>query len=245
LSFDLYPLEKRLNLPNVAGIAEQAPHKSIDLCGASLVEVKANRVGEMEYFPFVLSHPKCNKTYNFAATTKADADDWINKIKHVCNQQHSLIWNSNGAVIDRLLERKVTMDDVDEQARVQVVKPEETLKDIPSKYQAKIELAVEVLLSSADTTTGWEAFYEKSGVNVKKRQGCVLTVKAETTLPYNLPDIMEILLSSERMKSIESQIHSIKVLKSYSSNTMVVYRQAKQVSSYKNALSTASSGRLL
>ncbi len=57
------------------------PKKSMDLCGCSIVPVKAVKLPEgSEFFPFVISHPKSTKTYKLSCDDKEQAEEWIEKM---------------------------------------------------------------------------------------------------------------------------------------------------------------------
>jgi PH domain len=81
---------------------ELTPHKSIDITGCLIFEVKPNKVADVDYFPFVISNQKSSKVYNLAASTKQDSDDWIMKIREASSKQTST-WNSQGYIFTILI----------------------------------------------------------------------------------------------------------------------------------------------
>jgi hypothetical protein len=60
--------------------------------------------------------------------------------------------SQGGIVIDRLLERKPSPADIEEikDSKIvsKMVSPELTLQDIPPKYRAKVELAVDAMMNA-------------------------------------------------------------------------------------------------
>ena len=59
---------------------DAAPRKSMDVRGCEVSKAKVTKVGDKEYHPFVISHSKSSKTYNLAAPSEAEAEDWIRAI---------------------------------------------------------------------------------------------------------------------------------------------------------------------
>ena len=51
------------------------------MSGCLVDAVKPTKVGESEYYPFLVSHPKSTKCYNLAATSVKEAESWVNAIK--------------------------------------------------------------------------------------------------------------------------------------------------------------------
>jgi hypothetical protein len=59
---------------------DQNPRGTLALTGCTAVAAPTVIVDGVEYFPFLLTHKDSNRPYNLSALTKADADDWIEKI---------------------------------------------------------------------------------------------------------------------------------------------------------------------
>eukprot|EP01035_Chromulina_nebulosa_P018913 gene18913-24717_t len=216
------------------------PKKTMDINGCYLIEVKPNKVGDTEYFPFVISHPKSTKTYNLAALSKNESIDWMNKIKEQSLKTPSMSVAMN-IVADRLLERRIrtvplndesTDDNETNKNGIEIVNPMNTLANIPKKYLSKVEAAVEAILQTFDPNNedSWEVLYDKNGVTAKRKHGNVVTVKAESLiLNQNVSNIFQLILNQEKAKEIDPQIHSTKIIKEFSSHTNIYYRKSKPV----------------
>jgi len=48
----------------------------MELTGCSVIAVKSTTLDGVEYFPFVITHPKSPITYNLSSTSKEAADEW-------------------------------------------------------------------------------------------------------------------------------------------------------------------------
>jgi hypothetical protein len=206
---------------------DDIPKKSIQIFGGSVTVVRSTRVGDIEYHPFVLSHPKSTKTYNFSVDSKELADQWITALKEV------VIRDSPGPManipLDRILKRRPDEDDVKKTCAP--VSPDLTLTHIPEKYALKIEYAVETLvdLVSPQSSTQWKSLFEKNGVIAFKRPGSVVCIRADSLLPLSLLDIFSLLMNDTKQKEIDMSIKSTKRLKSFSENTSLMYTRYKQV----------------
>jgi len=62
------------------------PRKSMDLTGCNVDVIKPTKIGDVEYFPFIVSHPKSAKVYNLAATSSKTAEDWVAAIKKAASR---------------------------------------------------------------------------------------------------------------------------------------------------------------
>lgn len=56
---------------------DPVPRKTLELTGCSVVMVKSTFVDGVEYFPFVITHPKSPINYNLSSDSKAVADSWV------------------------------------------------------------------------------------------------------------------------------------------------------------------------
>lgn len=59
---------------------DPVPRKTLDVSGCSAIAIKSTIVDGVEYFPFVITHPKSPITYNLASVTKTDSDAWLTAI---------------------------------------------------------------------------------------------------------------------------------------------------------------------
>jgi len=208
---------------------DDLPRKSMQIFGCTVKSVHSAKVGDMEYFPFVISHPKSTKTYNLSADSKAAADKWITALKNASANDAPPPVVSSG--VERLLERRPIVDD-DElvDAAYAPVNEELTRKNIPEKYSYKIEKAVEAVvdLSSTDAE-GWTPLFEKSGVTAFKRGGGMVCIRSDSLIPQALIDIFSLLTNESRRKEIDPTLSSCKILKYFSDNTTLEYQRYKQV----------------
>jgi hypothetical protein len=124
-------------------------------------------------------------------------------------------------------------DDKDGGSQDTIVSPETTLENIPSKYAAKVETAVDTLLSCLANTDGWELLYEKKGLLAYKRSGSgtgsAVCVRGDLTMPFDIMAIFALIydLSKAKLRDPQLNIHEIK--KNYSIHSSVQYLRYKQV----------------
>ena len=67
---------------------DPVPRKTMELTGCSVIAVKPTTLDGMEYFPFVITHPKSPITYNLSTTSKEAADGWIAAITGQKKNKH-------------------------------------------------------------------------------------------------------------------------------------------------------------
>lgn len=208
--------------------SDPVPRKSMQVFECTVTAVRPTKVGDTEFFPFVISHPKSTKTYNLATTSKADADSWISAITDLSKKQAP---PSAPPTVVRLLPRRPIIDEDDDEDKsiTAPVNPETTLANIPAKYAGKIELAVETIIKAVTVPEGWEQMYEKSGVKAYKKPGGVVCVRGEALLQFSMLDIWAAVINEDNRKVLDSQLNSTKKLKSFSSHTYVEYLRYKQV----------------
>lgn len=205
------------------------PRKTMELCGCSVIDVKPTKVGDVDYYPFVISHPSSALTYNLASTSKEETNDWVSKIREASLLQRSETPKST--IVDRLLERKVREGDIDGQSTLPFLNPDSTVKNIPEKLKWKVEAAIQSLFNAVyEEDNEWEVLFEKHSVLAKKKPNTgVITVKGESLVNYQIKDVFDAIINEDKFREIDEQIFSSKVLKTYSVNTFVVYRQSKHV----------------
>jgi hypothetical protein len=206
---------------------DDLPKKSIQVFGSSVTIVRSTRVGEIDYYPFVLSHPKSSKTYNFSVDSKELSDQWIAALKEVIVRETPAPLPN--IPLDRILKRRPDEDDVKRSCAP--VNPELTLTHIPEKYALKIEYGVETLLElvSPQSSTKWQSFFEKNGVTAFKRPGSVVCVRSDSLLPFGVVDIFSVLMNDAKQKDVDMSIKSTKRIKNFSNNTALIYSRYKQI----------------
>lgn len=221
---------------------DPVPRDTMDLTGCSVTTSKSVIVDGVEYYPFVITHPKSTKTYNLSSTSKLETDVWVAKILDAASTPIAAPMPSQGKV-ERLLERRDPNHD-DDAAHEDVTSNKNlvnsvlTLANIPKKFTAKLELAMQAMLDAvAPDAQGWEALFEKSGVKAMKRSGDVICVRGESVMPYCVLDVFEMIMSVERQVEIDPQQRLHEVIRKYSNHTWAEYILFKGVSvvSYHNA----------
>lgn len=206
---------------------DEIPKKSIQVFGSTITVVRSTRVGDVEFYPFVISHPKSTKTYNFSVDSKELADKWITSLKEVVIRE--VPPPMPNTPLDRLIKRRPDEDDV--KKNCPPVNPELSLSHIPDKYALKVEYAVESLLDlvGPESSSKWHPLFERSGVSAAKRSGGVVCVKAESIIPYTITDIFSLLMNDSKQKDIDMSVKSVKRLKNFSDNTALIYTRYKQI----------------
>jgi hypothetical protein len=211
------------------------PKKSMQITGCTVTPVRPTKLGEVEYFPFVISHPTSQKTYNLSADNKKDADEWMAAITAAAALQPSPV-APNPSTSERILPRRPPAsthdsdDDTPGAAKTKPLNPTKTLDGIPPKFATKVESAVETLLDAvAPDADGWEPLFEKNGVKALKRPGSIICVRGDAVLPYPITNCFSVIWSSDRKRDLDPQLHSSKLLKPCSSHTNIEYLRFKQV----------------
>ena len=144
----------------------------MDVVGCLVEKIKPTMVGDIEYFPFVVSHPKATKTYKLAAANQNDCDTWIASITAAASRESVIATATTPE--SRLLPAVPQPGDQDTSmdsplADTEVVNLPATLENIPQKYMLKVESAVETMVRSLSTTDGWDVLYEKKGLTAYKK----------------------------------------------------------------------------
>lgn len=213
---------------------DPVPRDTMDLTGCSVTSSKAVTVDGVEYYPFVITHPKSTKTYNLSSTSKLETDVWVAKILDAASTPVAAPVPQGK--VERLLERREP-DPKDEDAAHEdvsnknIVNSVLTLANIPKKFSSKLELAMQAMLDAvAPEATGWEALFEKSGVKAMKRSGDVICVRGESIMPYCVLDVFEMIMSVERQVEIDPQQRLHEIIRSYSNHTWAEYILFKGVS---------------
>jgi hypothetical protein len=75
------------------------PRKSMDLTGCSVDSIRPAKVGDMEFFPFIVSHPKSTKVYNLAATSLQTAEAWMSAIKKAAARPIAVVSGCIGFIL--------------------------------------------------------------------------------------------------------------------------------------------------
>ena len=157
------------------------PRKSMELTGCSVDIIKPTKVGDVEYFPLIISHPKSTKAYNLATLAKADCDAWVDAISQAASRPAVLVNEAESPTVRVLPRRPHASTAKDEDSEVttnsndtnkgSLVNAQATLQDIPAKYAIKMESAVETLLTLTKTTEGWDQLFEKKGLYGYRKSG--------------------------------------------------------------------------
>lgn len=214
---------------------DPVPRNTMDLSGTTVTSIKSTVVEGVEYFPFVITHPKSTKTYNLAATTKKDTDQWVAKIIEAASAPVAAP-QSYGGKVERLLERntpelRTDGDSEDVAANKDIVNSVLTLANIPKKFRGKIEMAMQAMLDAvAPDAKGWEPLFEKSGITAYRRSGDVICVRGDSVLQYNIVDVFEVIMNVGRQLEIDPQQRVHEVMKKYSNHTWAEYIAFKGVS---------------
>ena len=212
------------------------PKKTMDVVGCKIERVKPIKVGDTEYFPFIVSHPKATKTYKLAAASDSDCDAWITAITSAASRE-SIIAKAT-APESRLLPAVPQSGDQDTSivsplADTEVVNLPATLEKIPQKYMLKVESAVETLVRSLSSTEGWDLLYEKKTLTAYKKSnssgGSSVCVRGDMHLPFSILDIFTMIENPKNALKRDPQMHVVEKKKIFSVHTGVQYLRAKQV----------------
>lgn len=201
---------------------------SVQVFGSTVTSVRSTRVGDIEHFPFVISHNKSTKTYNLSADSKDAADKWIKALREASARDAPP--PTPATTIDRLLERRPLVEDDEREKNISTpLNPEMTRVNIPDKYASKVEKAVENMLKFSNTDSGWSPMFEKDGVRALKKPGVAICVRSDMMVPYSLLDVYTLLVNESRQKDIDPSLKVAKRVKLFSENTFVEYSRYKQV----------------
>lgn len=214
---------------------DQVAKNTLDVTGCTVTSVKPVSVDNMEYFPFVITHPKSGVTYNLSSDNKLDADSWIARILEAAATPESMT-TTQIKPSERLLQRvehRASIDEPVEDAagNSNVVNSVLTLAGIPKKFASKIERAMDAMLDAVPPNSeGWEPLFEKANIQAFKRAGDVICVRGDTVMPYCLLDVFEVIMNIDRQTEIDpmQKVHTF--IKKYSSHTWSEYIGFKGVS---------------
>jgi hypothetical protein len=212
------------------------PKKSLQISGCTVTVVKSTKMGDVEYFPFVVSHRSSTKTYNLASTSKEESDKWVEAITAASKMQASSLVSTPSSS-ERILSRRpvtvVTADSDDDSPSGGMRKPvnaEKTVVGIPAKYANKVETAVETLLDAISSEAeGWEPLFEKNNVKAFRRPGNIVAVRGDSFIPYPTLNVFSTIEDPSKQKELDSLVHSYTVLKACSSHTTIEHVKHKQV----------------
>lgn len=206
------------------------PLKSILVLGSTVATVKSTKVGEQEYFPFVIANHKSQKTYNLSVHTEAEAQEWIKALQSVIhNPVPSSQYSGN---IDRLMPRRPKPDaDLDSKSSPFFpIRDEMALQAIPEKFLPKTTKAVQVVTENCNSDEDWTPLFEKEDVVAHwKTSNAGLCVKSETTVVYSLLDVFSLLVNEARRKEFDYTLSACRTVKKFSNNTTVEFSRFKQV----------------
>jgi hypothetical protein len=201
---------------------------SVQVFGSTVTSVRSTKVGDVEHFPFVVSHSKSTKTYNLSADSKEAADRWMKVLREASARDAPPPLPSS--TIDRLLDRRPLVEDDDSSCKVPPpLNPEMTRNNIPEKYAPKVEKAVENVLGLCESEQGWSPMFEKDGVRALKKSGVAVCVRSDMMIPFSLLDVFTLLINENRQKDIDPSLKVTRRVKLFSDNTFVEYSRYKQV----------------
>lgn len=227
------------------------PRKSMDLSGCSISTVRSARIGEVEYFPFVISHPKSAKSYNLSSDSRSEMEDWVSRLRAAAARNETMT-----NFIDRPEQRLLKTQSQPAEPILRSSEPlspsvkggsgsaaatesstnpstEEEKGDlvgVPPELKEKLEKAVSALLAAVQPgAPNWEPLFEKQGVTALKRAGDVICVRGDGRMPFSIPDILSLLTNNDRMKEYNSQLNSCRMLKCFNNQTGVHHLRFKQV----------------
>lgn len=207
---------------------DMAPKKYLQMFGASITPVRPTKVGEVEYYPLVISHPKTTKVYNLAASTKGEAETWIKALTSIAGRDAPSPIQLN--CIDRLLERRPTPEDEGNPIGQEPVNKVLTLTNIPEKYSSKVDCAITTMLKTITDDEGWVTLDNKNGINASRKTGTgSVCVRADVLLPFSGAEIFSMILSEDNKKKFNSTLSFSKVIKTYSPHTTIEHVRLKQV----------------
>ncbi len=214
---------------------DPAPRNSLDLTGCSVTTSKSVTVEGVEYFPFVITHPKSKNPYNLSTTSKLEADTWVAKLLEAANTPIS-----QPAIVVSTSEtesKRPALDSVNETQQdyfyQNTAHGPETRMYIPPEHLPRIEKSVQNLIDKlTNEGSGWELMFEKNGLVAKKKSGAVMCVKADVVVPYNIFDVFATVIDPKRQTQLDAQRVIHEQIKEYSNHTWVDYIRFKGVSVY-------------
>ncbi len=153
--------------------AEEAlvPKKSLFLADCSVVSIRAIKVGDIEYFPFLLTNSKSIKTYNFATTSEEETNSWITVLTQICQQVNNTKLGKED--INRLRDRKTPSAEQCSTDPSEMVNHQSTMDNVSESYSLKNNFACKVVADNLreQSVSQWELLYEQEGLVVHKKAG--------------------------------------------------------------------------
>jgi hypothetical protein len=209
------------------------PRNSMQITGAKISRLPETKmVNGIEYFLFVISHP-ASKDFILSTTSLLDCNEWIEALTSVANKKPSISTiTKKSNVVHRLLP-----DDIIQKASSgdsvtsdkDPVNKDATLRNIPQKYNKKVEIAVATLLSGAEEDD-WLPMFEKSGVKATRKSGTgSLCVKGEMFMPYTICELYSICSDEFKRKDLDAQLDIYKRMLFVSHHTGVEHILFKPV----------------
>lgn len=210
------------------------PRNSLDLTGCSVATSKSVTVDGVEYFPFVISHPKAKQTYSLSSDSKLEADIWVAKIIDAANLPVAVAVSGKESSSPTRIVEAVASDPADPNAFFLegTAYPQDTRADTPRDLIQKIErLSQELLQSSPADAPGWDPLWVKDGLTAKKKaSGNLIWVKAEIMLPYSPYDVFAYITDIKNQQKLDPGRLIHERFKSFSNHTWVDYIRYKGVS---------------
>ena len=209
---------------------DAVPLKSILVLGCTVATVKSTKVGSQEYFPFVISNTKSQKTYNLSVHSQSEAQEWIEALQSVIH--NSAPHSTYSGNIDRLMPRRPQPDpELNDRSHPSFpVRDEVALEGIPPRFLPKVHKAVHTVMENCSSDDDWTPLFEKADVKAHwKPNNAGLCVKSEFTTVFSMLDVFTLLIKDTRRKEIDYTLTFCKNVKKFSNNCSVEHNRFKQV----------------
>jgi hypothetical protein len=208
---------------------DASPRNTLDLSGCSVSTLKSVNVDGVDYYPFVITHPKTSKSYYLSSDSKLEADIWVAKLLEAANAVMSPTPGKEGDSEAAKLPSFIAGSNT--QLMQNVEHSNETRAYIPEDLLPKIEQKAQYLLDMiAADAPGWELMFEKNGLVAKKKpSGNIICVKGELQMPFNLTDVWTLALDGSRQCELDPQRNVHERIKEYSNHTWVDYLKFKGI----------------
>jgi hypothetical protein len=211
---------------------DPSPRLTLDLSGCSVSTTKSVSVDGIEYFPFVITHPKTGKSYYLSCDSKLETDMWVAKLLEAANfvvpnpstKEGGAAESENSPVKSPAVMGSVRlMSNVEHANETRSYIPEDLLPKIEQKAQYFLDML-------SPEATGWEPLFEKNGLVAKKKpSGNLICVKGELQVAFNLLDVWALVTDGSRQCELDPQRNLHERIKDYSNHTFVDYIRFKGV----------------